>query len=537
MTHQTTTHEGTPDAATQRQVLAFLADPATHGGVAVRRIDTHAAVVFLAGDRALKVKRAVRFPFLDYSTLARRKAACDEEIRINRPAAPQIYRRVAAITRSDDGALRIDGDGTPVEYAVDMARFDVDATLEHLAEAGRLEPELIAGLVEAIAVSHRDAPVAAAEGWIASIPSIVAANTAAFRASRRLPEPDIDALDAACRSAFTAIRACLEARGRRGLVRRCHGDLHLANIVRIGRKPVLFDAIEFDPAIASVDVLYDLSFTLMDLLHHQRRSEANSLLNGYLAATLDDNLDGLAALPLFMSMRAAIRAHVLLARLSATDNEETPALVAARGYFALALGLMAPPRPMLVAVGGLSGTGKTLLARALAESLDPPPGAVVLRSDVARKQHFHVGEMQRLPADAYRPEINAIVYRILTGQAEQILAQRHSTILDAVFAKPAERLAAADVARKLDVPFAGLFLVSDLATRASRVERRAFDASDATVDLVRQQQDYDIGQLDWHVIDASGTPAQTLQRAQAALGLTDGATSLDLNQDPPPRRG
>ena len=166
MTDETTTHDSTPDAATQRQVFAFLADPATHGGTVVRRIDTHAAVVFLAGDRALKVKRAVRFPFLDYSTLARRKAACDEEIRINRPAAPQIYRRVAAITRSRDGALHIDGDGAPVEYAVDMARFDVDATLEHLASAGALEPELIAGLVEAIGASHRNAPVVAAKGWI-----------------------------------------------------------------------------------------------------------------------------------------------------------------------------------------------------------------------------------------------------------------------------------------------------------------------------------------------------------------------------------
>ncbi len=521
MTDETMTHDSTPDAATQRQVFAFLADPATHGGTVVRRIDTHAAVVFLAGDRALKVKRAVRFPFLDYSTLARRKAACDEEIRINRPAAPQIYRRVAAITRSRDGALHIDGDGTPVEYAVDMARFDVDATLEHLASAGALEPELIADLVEAIAASHRNAPAVAAEGWIGSIPSIIAANTAAFRASGRLAERDIDTLDAVCQSAFTSIRTRLEARGRRGLVRRCHGDLHLANIVRIGGKPVLFDAIEFDPAIASVDVLYDLAFTLMDLLRYERRAEANSLLNGYLTMTLDDNLDGLATLPLFMSMRAAIRAHVLLARVKATDDEETPVLRAARGYFALALRLMAPSRPLLVAVGGLSGTGKTLLARALADSLDPPPGAAVLRSDVARKQHFQVDETERLPADAYRPQVNAIVYRILTGQAEQILAQRHSVILDAVFAKPAERRAIADAARKLGLPFAGLFLVSDLATRASRVEHRSGDASDATVDLVKRQEDYDVGQLDWHVIDASGTPAQTLRRAKAALGLTE----------------
>lgn len=514
------------DTAIQRQVFTFLANPATYGDADVRRIDTHAAAVFLAGDRALKVKRAVRFPFLDYSTLAKRKVACDEEIKVNRTSAPQIYRRVAAITQGNDGSFSIDGDGRPVEYAVEMARFDERRTLDHLAQAGALDTALVVDLADVVAASHRAAPAAVADSWIYSVPSIIAGNTTAFRASGRFPPDDIDALDAASRIGFTKIRTRLEERHRRGLVRRCHGDLHLGNIVEIGHKPVLFDAIEFDPAIASVDILYDLSFTLMDLLHYERRAEANILFNRYLTTTLEDNLDGLATLPLFMSMRAAIRANVLLARLRGHCDDEATILLAARAYFTLARQLIFPSSPTLIAIGGLSGTGKTVLASALADAIEPPPGALILRSDITRKQYFQAHETQRLPASAYQPQVDAIIYQILTERARRVLLQGHSIILDAVFAKAAERLAIAGIARKLNLPFVGLFLVSDLATRMSRVGQRAGDASDATLDLVKHQENYDVGPLDWQVIDASGTPKQTLQRSKAKLGTPETNPSL-----------
>ena len=250
----------------QDEVFTFLMDPATHGGAPVTRIDTHAASVFLAGPRALKIKRAVRFPFLDYSTLAKRKEACDEELRINRPFAPDIYRGVVPITRRDDGSLTIGGDGMPVEWAVEMARFDERLTLDHVAEAGEIKPDLARDIADAIAASHAIAPLAPAAPWIDSIPVIVARNTAVFRTAG-LAVHETDALDGASHAAFIRGRELLERRGRQGHVRRCHGDLHLSNLVLIDGKPVLFDAIEFDPAIASVDVLYDLAFPLMDLLH------------------------------------------------------------------------------------------------------------------------------------------------------------------------------------------------------------------------------------------------------------------------------
>ena len=494
----------------QERVFAFLADPATHPGVL--RIDTHGASVFLEGSRALKIKCAVRFPFLDYSTLEKRKAACDEEIRINRRFAPQIYRRVVPITQRSDGRLEIDGGGVPVEFAIEMTRFDERRTLDHLADAGPLDPALVDAVAKTIASSHERATVAPTEPWIHSIPGMVEGNTEAFREAGDFSTEEIDDLAQASLSAFSGLAELLERRGRQGYVRRCHGDLHLANIVLIGQEPVLFDAIEFDPVIASVDVLYDLAFPIMDFLRYDRPVAANALLNKYLALTQSDNLEALAALPLFMSLRAAIRSHVLLARVSRNSHDKADVLQSARAYFQLARRTIHPSPPILVAVGGLSGTGKSVTARALAPRIPPLPGAVVLRTDVLRKQYFQIKETDRLPESAYRSEVTATIYEILSQRASKILASGHSVVVDAVFAHEAERTAIAEVARKLAVRFSGLFLVADLATRQLRVGRREADASDATPEIAGRQERYDIGALDWAQVDASGTPGQTLQQ-------------------------
>ena len=510
-----------PDSRMQESVFAFLTDPATHP--LVHRIDTHAASVFLEGDRALKIKRAIRFPFLDYSTLAKRKAACEEEIKINRQFAPQIYRRVVPITQNNDGSLDIDGDGTPVEFAVEMTRFDERQTIDHLAEAGPPDPDLVDDIADAIAASHVVAPRAPAEPWIKSVLTIIDGNTTAFREAAGFSANDIDDLGEASQSAFYRIRGLLEQRGREGFVRRCHGDLHLANIVLIGRKPVLFDAIEFDPTIASVDVLYDLAFAMMDFIHYDRHAAANALLNRYLGKTSSENLAALAALPLFMSLRAAIRANVLLARLGRSSHDKADVMRSARAYFELAHRTIRPPAPMLVAIGGLSGTGKSILARAFAPGVMPEPGAVVLRTDVLRKQLFQVNETDRLPESAYQPEITGQIYEILVQRALRILVQGHSVVVDAVFAHESERAAIHDAACKLNIRFVGLFLQTDLATRLNRVGRRQRDASDATPEIAGHQEKYNIGAVDWVVIDASGTPEQTLQQCQDQIAHCEAA--------------
>jgi aminoglycoside phosphotransferase family enzyme/predicted kinase len=507
--------------ADQESVFAFLTDPATHPHV--RRIDTHAASVFLEGDRALKIKRAVRFPYLDYSTLEKRKQACEKEIRINRQFAPQIYRRVVPITQDSNGSLEIDGDGTPVEFAIEMTRFDERQTIDHLAKAGPLDPDLVDAIAEAIAASHAIAPPAPAGPWIHSLPGIIEGNSTAFRTAACFPARDIDDLGEASQSAFARIRGLLEQRGREGFVRRCHGDLHLANIVLIDHKPVLFDAIEFDPAIASTDVLYDLAFPTMDLIRYDRQPNANAVLNRYLSTTSSENLDALAALPLFMSVRAAIRANVLLARLNRPGRDNADVTRSAQAYFELAQQTIHPPAPTLIAIGGLSGTGKSVLARALAPGIMPQPGAIVLRTDVLRKRLFGVGETDRLPESAYGAEITGQIYEILVQRAIRVLSQGHSVVVDAVFARETERNAIREAARGQNVRFAGLFLVADLATRLSRVGRRTRDASDATPEIARLQETYNIGEVDWAVIDASGTLEQTVKQCQTRIARCEAA--------------
>ena len=502
----------TDNSATQERIFAALS---AHAGV--KRIDTHAASVFLDGTRALKIKRAVRFPFLDYSTLENRKAACEEEIRINRPHAPQIYHRMVAITEEPDGSVKVDGHGRPIEYAVEMSRFDDSRTLDHLAKAGQFDADFASGIADAIAASHKTAVPADGKAWISSIPALIDGNSNGLRTGNHFPAAEIEQLAQASHAAFLRARSLLEERAIMGFVRRCHGDLHLANIVLIEQQPVLFDAIEFDAQMATVDTFYDLAFTLMDLLRYDQSLAANAVLNGYLAATPIENLDALGMLPLFTSIRAAIRAQVALTRLKSHPSDEDGILDEARCYFDLACKLITPPAPRLIAVGGLSGTGKSVLARALAPSVAPQPGAVVLRSDVVRKEMFGVAHTERLPPSAYTPELTERVYATVTERARRVLTQGHSAVVDGVFARDVERDAVAALARDCNVPFTGLFLVANLATRQARVGGRRGDASDATQEVAALQEHYNIGHIDWTTIDASGTQAQTLQSCRDAV--------------------
>jgi len=405
-------------ADTQKAVFDLLGNPATYGARLgnreIRRYQTHAAVVFLAGDRALKVKRAVRYPFLDYSTLGKRKAACDAELEVNRKFAPQLYRRVVPITREGDGPPALDGDGEPIEWAVEMNRFDEDRTLDHLAERGELNDTIIGKLAVAVAAMHEHAEPVDAGPWIAALEQFMRNNTSVFGKHGELfPAQTVSDLERQSMSALARLRPLLVERGRQGLVRRGHGDLHLRNIAVLDGEPVAFDALEFDPVIASGDLLYDLAFLLMDLVETGHARAANRVLNGYFsAARRPTDCDGIAALPFFMSLRAAIRAMATASRLDIAKNDVA---LLARRYFDLAVELLKPVKPTIVCIGGLSGTGKSLLAQSLAPSLAPPPGALVFRTDVERKAFYDLAENQHLPRNAYRPEITERIYRLVTG--------------------------------------------------------------------------------------------------------------------------
>lgn len=502
----------------QARVFDFLESSGFGPAKGGRRIDTHASVVFLGADSVLKIKRAVRLPFLDYSTLEKRRLACEEELEVNAGNAPELYRRVVAITRVDKDGFEIGGSGAPIEWAVEMARFDEEQTLDRIAGMQQLEPPLASAVADAIVQSHQKAPLAGGDAWLASMLPIIDRNTQKFHSVRGLDAAAIDRFDAKSRDRVAALRPLLERRAGQGFVRRCHGDLHLANIALIDGAPRLFDAIEFDPTIATTDVLYDLAFTLMDLIHFDNATAANAVLNRYLAGASDDNLDGLAVLPLFLSMRAAIRAHVIFTKSERMADGEA-AWREAKRYFDLALRLNNPNPPSLVAIGGLSGTGKSALACGLAGMVEPPPGAVIVRSDVVRKHFFGVNEATPLPEAAYQAETSRRIYDLLAKSASRILAQGCSVILDAVFLREEQRAGLPDLASRHHAGFVGLFLTADLATRISRVGRREHDASDATRDVAAKQEATAIGTVNWHMIDASGTPENTLRQGLACISM------------------
>jgi predicted kinase len=309
--------------------------------------------------------------------------------------------------------------------------------------------------------------------------------------------------------------ALLDRRRATGKVRRCHGDLHLRNVCLLEGKPTLFDCLEFSDELASVDILYDLAFLLMDLEHRGLADFANLVLNRYLDLTDED--DGLAAMPLFLSSRAAIRAHVTAAAMErAAQPGATPELAAeARSYLDLCALLLRPRSCRLVAIGGLSGTGKSTLAAGLAPSL----GARVLRSDVIRKQLFGVAPETRLPTSAYTAQVSRRVYQTLRRKAAEALAAGYSVIIDAVSLKPAERRSLVAVAKAAGVPFAGVWLAAPAATMDLRLRARRRDASDASPEILAQQLRQDPGTVDWVRIDAGTGPADCLSAARRALGL------------------
>jgi hypothetical protein len=508
-------------AEDQSAILSALCSSSFHGiGKPIERIETHAAHVCLAGDRAIKVKKAIKLPYLDFSTLEKRKAALDRELEINRRAAPDIYLTVTPITQQPDGKFVFRGKGKVVEWALIMRRFDDSHLLTHVATRGELDAALQDRLAAALARSHEAALIAKGVDGAAVMTRLARQLAKTFTSAPHIfPRDRAQDFNRLYVERLAAAEPLLVARAKAGLVRRCHGDLHAGNIVVIDGEPTLFDAIEFSEDIATIDVLYDLTFLLMDLVHLKCREAANAVLNRYLhLRRREEDLSGLALLPLFMATRAGVRAIVASDRAAELDGERAKkAETEARSYFEMARGLLSPPAPQLIAIGGLSGTGKSTLARALAPIFGASPGAIHVRSDIERKVLAGVDEQVRLDAASYTPEISARAYAAMFERAGRVLAAGHAVVIDAVFAREEERAEIEAIAREKGVAFRGLWLEADAATLKSRVEARRGDASDATVAVVERQLLYDPGHLSWLRVDATGTPADTLDRARERL--------------------
>lgn len=523
----------------QEEICDFLSRPRTFGlrRGRIARIDTHGASVFLAGDRAYKLKRAVKFPYMDFSTSAKRLAACVAEVTLNRRTAPALYLGLMSVMERAGGGLALgplrEADAIPRsekvcarDWLVVMKRFPADALYDRIAVARGLKADEIDAIAEAVARFHAAAPRATAPSCGRSLGWVVEGNLAEI--GRRVPgvfdKKDAAHLARRSRAAWKRVRRLLAERRSEGYVRHGHGDLHLRNICAIDGRPVLFDALEFDPRLATVDVLYDLAFLLMDLEHRGLHGAASRLFNHYLALSVDpargaSALKGLAALPLFLSSRAAIRAHTeaAAAEAQASAREASLRRAEARRYLRLALKFLAPPPPALIAIGGLSGTGKTTLAQALAPRLGSAPGALVLRSDVIRKRLAGRDPLTRLPQSAYGLEMTQRVYGAIGRLADRALAAGHAVIADAVFANPEERRAIERVAARRKVPFVGLWLHAPAPALTRRLAARRHDASDANPTVLERQLRYDLGKLTWTRIPASGRPDDIVRHARRAI--------------------
>jgi hypothetical protein len=398
-----------------------------------------------------------------------------------------------------------------------MERFDQDTLFDRLAERGQLDIAVMGGLAEAIVRLHAAAEPRADHGGRDGMAWVIDGNALGISEQSGGDRAVRERLAVESRAALDRDADLLEARRRDGLVRLCHGDLHLRNICLVDDAPTLFDAVEFNDQISCIDVLYDLAFLLMDLWRRNLRPHANTVLNEYLVRTND--LQGLRLLPLFLSCRAAVRAKTSIsaAKVQSDERRTREMEIAAHDYLAMALDLLHPPAPCLIAIGGFSGSGKSTLARRLAPVVGGPPGALIVRSDVIRKGMFGVHPHHRLGPDAYESGVTRCVYQTMTDRVRTALEAGHSAIADAVFARQSDREGIAATARAAGVPFVGLWIDGPPDVLARRLTRRGSDASDATVDVLHRQLVSGADHIDWLHVDGSQDVESVRRGAEALL--------------------
>ena len=476
-------------AALRRQLGAAAGRPVT-------LIQTHISSVLLAGEHAYKLKKPVAFGFVDFSTLEARRRCCEEELRLNRRTAPRIYLDVVRITGGED-APRIGGRGPAIEYAVRMRRFATRDLADRRARAGRLSAIHIDRLAAEVAAFHEAAAPAPAGSDYGSPEKVLrwARENFALCLLRLDDEPRrarLQRLAQWTEEEFRARAGWFAARRSAGFVRECHGDLHLANIVLLDDVPVPFDGIEFNPELRFIDVASDIAFAFMDLVEHGLPRLAWRFVDRVLAASGDYGL--LAGLRFYAVYRALVRAKVSLIRAHQPDahaSERSKAAAAFARDLALAERLAVAPSPLLVAVGGLSGSGKTTVAGLLLEHL----GAARVRSDVERKRLAGpaAGARRAAPfgAGLYSAEMTLRTYQRLNEVAAMVLQSGYPVIVDAALLRRAERDALRELAARLKVRFECLWCEAPVATLRARIARRAAggaDASDATLAVLDMQR-------------------------------------------------
>ncbi len=516
--------------------IQALLEPAAypHPVDGVRLIETHISWVLIAGAYAYKIKKPLNLGFLDFGTPERRRFCCQEEIRLNRRLAPDIYLDVLPIV-GPASAPRLGGDGPILDWAVRMRAFPADATLDREAEVTR---EQIDAIADRVARFHREVAPAPSGSPYGNPELVLRPVTENFAQIRRLePSPEVlsrlDRLEAWSKAEGARLAGHFDTRKAQGFVRECHGDLHLGNIAWVEGQPLIFDCIEFNPALRFIDVVSEVAFLCMDLFSRGLDGLAWRFLNLYLEQSGDPA--GLAAFRFYLVYRAMVRAKVDFIRAGQHDHT---ARAEALRYLALAERLGRPGRPVLLLMHGVSGSGKTTLSQQVLEGL----GAIRLRSDVERKRLFGLGPLddsRRIPGGIYTEEAGRRTFGLLAERSRLLLALGHTVIVDATFLKRAHRAPFIEIARRLAVPWRILSLQAGedlLRTRVAERDERRDDASEATLAVLEeqlaQQEAFTAGEAPSVVRFDSAKPASWPARIAQ---LRDGLASVEPGEPEPNR--
>ena len=482
-----------------RQLMQPGVLPDSAGGVSL--IETHISWVLLAGDYAWKLKKPLDLGFLDFSTLERRREACEAELRLNRRTVPELYEAVVPVWRTAAGVCVGDRPvdaaapgATPLDYLVRMRRFDQSALFEARLAAGQLEPALFDRLARHVAAFHEDAAVAQPGDGFGDAVAVMAPVRQNFaqireRVSDAVMLRELARIEAWAEARFAALTPVFDARLAAGRVRECHGDLHLGNLIVLDGEPRLFDAIEFSAALRWTDVVADIAFLVMDLQARGRIDLASRFLDAWLARSGD--YVGLQLLPWYLSYRAMVRAKVAAIRAGQVEGAaRADTLAECARYLALAAAQMQPPAPALLIASGLSGAGKTSQSQPLVEGC----GVIRVRADVERKRLFGLDADARsgstLGGGLYSAQASARTYAGLAELARAVVEAGYPVLVDATFLKRAQRAAFAELAATLGVPFAILAFDAPVETLRARVRQRAeagTDASEADVAVLETQ--------------------------------------------------